>query len=133
MLQKEVARRLASPPGNKEYGILSVYLQAFYDIEYLFSVPPGAFNPPPKVQSGVIRLLRNDTMQLACDEKLFFRVIKTGFNQRRKTLRNALKPLDVELDSPYLDQRAEQLSVADFVALTLLVQEAMALDSESGG
>jgi len=133
MLQKEVARRLASPPGNKEYGILSVYLQAFYDIEYLFSVAPGAFNPPPKVQSGVIRLLRNDTMQLACDEKLFFRVIKTGFNQRRKTLRNALKPLGVELDSPYLDQRAEQLSVADFVALTLLVEEVMALDSDSRG
>ena len=125
MLQKEVARRIASPPGNKEYGILSVLLQAFYDIEYLFSVPPGAFNPPPKVNSGIIRLLRNQTTQLACDEKLFFRVIKTGFNQRRKTLRNALKPLGVELDSPYLDKRAEQLSVEDFVALTNSVEEGM--------
>lgn len=125
MLQKEVARRIASPPGNKEYGILSVLLQAFYDIEYLFSVPPGAFNPPPKVNSGIIRLLRNQTTQLACDEKLFFRVIKTGFNQRRKTLRNALKPFGVELDSPYLDKRAEQLSVEDFVALTNSVEEGM--------
>ncbi|WP_373330735.1 16S rRNA (adenine(1518)-N(6)/adenine(1519)-N(6))-dimethyltransferase RsmA [Salmonirosea aquatica] len=125
MLQKEVARRIASPPGNKEYGILSVFLQAFYDIEYLFSVPPGAFDPPPKVNSGIIRLLRNQTARLDCDEKLFFRVIKTGFNQRRKTLRNALKPLGVELDSPYLDQRAEQLSVEDFVKLTKLVEKAM--------
>lgn len=124
MLQKEVAQRLASPPGNKAYGILSVYLQAFYDIEYLFSVPPTAFDPPPKVQSGVIRLLRNETQQLDCDEKLFFRVIKTGFNQRRKTLRNALKPLNVSIDSPYLDLRAEQLSVKDFVELTKLVAAA---------
>ncbi len=125
MLQKEVAQRLASPPGNKTYGILSVYLQAFYDIEYLFSVPPTAFAPPPKVQSGVIRLLRNETQQLDCDEKLFFRVIKTGFNQRRKTLRNALKPLGVSIDSPYLDLRAEQLNVEDFVALTKLVAAGM--------
>ena len=125
MLQKEVARRIASPPGNKEYGILSVLLQAFYDIEYLFSVPPGAFDPPPKVQSGIIRLLRNRTTHLDCDEKLFFRGIKTGFNQRRKTLRNALKPLGVVLDSPYLDKRAEQLSVEDFVALTKLVEAEM--------
>lgn len=125
MLQKEVAQRLASPPGNKAYGILSVYLQAFYDIEYLFNVPPTAFDPPPKVQSGVIRLLRNQTQQLACDEKLFFRVIKTGFNQRRKTLRNALKPLGVTFNSPYLDLRAEQLSVEDFVALTKLVSAEM--------
>jgi 16S rRNA (adenine1518-N6/adenine1519-N6)-dimethyltransferase len=124
MLQKEVARRIASPPGNKEYGILSVLLQAFYQIDYLFSVPPGAFDPPPKVQSGIIRLRRNTTERLACDEKLFFRVVKTGFNQRRKTLRNALKPLGVLLESPYLDKRAEQLSVDDFVQLTQAVEQA---------
>jgi 16S rRNA (adenine1518-N6/adenine1519-N6)-dimethyltransferase len=83
MLQKEVALRIASPPGNKDYGILSVLLQAFYDIDYLVSVPPGAFDPPPKVQSGVIRLRRNGTERLECDEKMFFRVVKTAFNQRR--------------------------------------------------
>ncbi len=118
MLQKEVAKRIASPPGNKDYGILSVLLQAFYDIEYLFSVPPGAFDPPPKVQSGIIRLVRNKTQQLDCDEKLFTRVVKTGFNQRRKTLRNALKPLGVTFESDYLNKRAEQLGVDDFVKLT---------------
>lgn len=127
MLQKEVARRIASPPGNKEYGILSVLLQAFYEIEYLFSVPPGAFDPPPKVNSGVIRLCRNQTRRLDCDEKLFFRVVKTGFNQRRKTLRNALKPLGVDIESDYLDKRAEQLAVHDFVKLTRSVDEALQL------
>ncbi|TDB65240.1 16S rRNA (adenine(1518)-N(6)/adenine(1519)-N(6))-dimethyltransferase RsmA [Arundinibacter roseus] len=126
MLQKEVARRIASPPGNKEYGILSVLLQAFYDIDYLFSVPPGAFDPPPKVQSGIIRLRRNTTEELACDEALFFRVVKTGFNQRRKTLRNALKPLGVTFESEYLDKRAEQLSVSDFVTLTQSIEAASA-------
>jgi 16S rRNA (adenine1518-N6/adenine1519-N6)-dimethyltransferase len=125
MLQKEVARRIASPPGNKEYGILSVLLQAYYDIEYLFSVPPGAFDPPPKVQSGIIRLLRNDTQALECNESLFFRVVKTGFNQRRKTLRNALKPLGVVFESPYLDKRAEQLGVNDFVSLTRQIEAAV--------
>jgi 16S rRNA (adenine1518-N6/adenine1519-N6)-dimethyltransferase len=122
MLQKEVAQRIASPPGNKDYGILSVLLQAFYDISYLVSVPPGAFDPPPKVQSGVIRLARNSTKALACDQKLFFRVVKTAFNQRRKTLRNALKPIGEFNEHPLLTKRAEQLSVADFVELTLLAE-----------
>lgn len=123
MLQKEVAQRIASPPGNKDYGILSVLLQAFYDIDYLVSVPPGAFDPPPKVQSGVIRLRRNSTPALDCDEKLFFRVVKTAFNQRRKTLRNALKPIGELPDHPLLTKRAEQLSVPQFVELTLLAQD----------
>lgn len=126
MLQKEVAQRIASPPGNKDYGILSVLLQAFYDIDYLVSVPPGAFDPPPKVQSGVIRLRRNAVTALECDEKLFFRVVKTAFNQRRKTLRNALKPVGEIPDHPLLNKRAEQLSVQDFVTLTLLAQNVQA-------
>ena len=120
MFQKEVAQRIASPPGGKEYGILSVFMQAFYTIEYAFSVPPEAFDPPPKVQSGVIRLRRNNVAQLDCDEKRFFQVVKTAFNQRRKTLRNALKPLGVQFEHPLLDLRAERLSVADFVLLTNL-------------
>lgn len=123
MLQKEVAQRIASPPGNKDYGILSVLLQAFYDIEYLFSVPPGAFNPPPKVQSGVIRLKRNKVSQLACSESLFFTLVKVAFNQRRKTLRNALKPLGSIPDNPYMEKRAEQLGVADFVHLVQLAEK----------
>jgi 16S rRNA (adenine1518-N6/adenine1519-N6)-dimethyltransferase len=123
MLQKEVAMRIASPPGNKDYGILSVLLQAFYDIDYLVSVPPGAFDPPPKVQSGVIRLRRNAVERLDCDEKMFFRVVKTAFNQRRKTLRNALKPIGEMPDHPLLTKRAEQLNVAEFVILTQLAQE----------
>lgn len=121
MFQKEVAERCASPAGSKEYGILSVFIQAYYKIEYLFSVKPGTFNPPPKVNSGVIRLSRNATETLDCDEKLFWRVVKGGFNQRRKTLRNALSgtvPKDKMDDHPFFDQRAEQLTVADFVALT---------------
>jgi 16S rRNA (adenine1518-N6/adenine1519-N6)-dimethyltransferase len=122
MLQKEVALRIASPPGNKDYGILSVLLQAFYDIDYLVSVPPGAFDPPPKVQSGVIRLRRNTVERLDCSEKMFFRVVKTAFNQRRKTLRNALKPIGEMPDHPLLTQRAEQLSVAEFVTLTQLAE-----------
>jgi 16S rRNA (adenine1518-N6/adenine1519-N6)-dimethyltransferase len=132
MLQKEVAQRIASPPGNKDYGILSVLLQAFYDIDYLVSVPPGAFDPPPKVQSGVIRLRRNATKKLACDEKLFFRVVKTAFNQRRKTLRNALKPIGQMPEHPLLTKRAEQLSVAEFVVLTQLAENlAQATQSDS--
>lgn len=120
MIQKEVAVRIASPPGNKDYGILSVLLQAFYDIEYLFTVSPGVFTPPPKVNSGVIRLKRNSTQELACDEKLFFAVVKAAFNQRRKTLRNALKAFltDETKGLPILDKRAEQLSVDEFVELT---------------
>jgi 16S rRNA (adenine1518-N6/adenine1519-N6)-dimethyltransferase len=121
MFQKEVAERCASKEGSKEYGILSVLIQAYYDIEYLFSVKPGTFNPPPKVNSGVIRLTRNDTVELPCDEKLFWRTVKGGFNQRRKTLRNALSGTiskDRMDDHPFFDKRAEQLSVADFVTLT---------------
>lgn len=125
MLQKEVAQRIASKEGNKDYGILSVLLQAYYDIEYLFTVPPEVFNPPPKVNSGVIRLVRNQTEKLDCDEKLFKKVVKAGFNMRRKTLRNALKPLNLPaslIENEVLNKRAEQLSVADFVALTKLVE-----------
>lgn len=126
MLQKEVAQRIASPKGNKDYGILSVLLQAYYDIEFLFSVPPGVFNPPPKVNSGVIRLKRNAVEWLGCDEKLFFRVVKQGFATRRKTLRNALKPLGLSAilkEDPILDKRAEQLDVQEFVILTKKLQE----------
>ncbi|MDN3203511.1 16S rRNA (adenine(1518)-N(6)/adenine(1519)-N(6))-dimethyltransferase RsmA [Algoriphagus sediminis] len=126
MLQKEVAERIASPKGNKSYGILSVLLQAFYDIEYLFSVPPHVFDPPPKVNSGVIRLLRNSVEKLDCDEKLFFKVVKGGFGNRRKTLRNSLKSFDLADDlkqHPLMDLRAEQLSVDDFVFLTSQIEK----------
>lgn len=126
MLQKEVARRIASPKGNKDYGILSVLLQAFYDIEYLFSVSPEVFNPPPKVNSGVIRLKRNEVNKLDCDEKLFFRVVKQGFGTRRKTLRNCLKSMGLSESlnqEPIMDKRAEQLDVQEFVALTKKLQE----------
>jgi 16S rRNA (adenine1518-N6/adenine1519-N6)-dimethyltransferase len=121
MLQKEVAQRIAAGPGNKTYGILSVLLQAYYEVEYLFEVPPHVFNPPPKVTSAVLRLKRNDTVTLACDEKLFFRVVKQGFNNRRKTLRNALKTFEMSDEVKALavmDKRAEQLGVPDFVELT---------------
>ncbi|MFQ3214451.1 MAG: 16S rRNA (adenine1518-N6/adenine1519-N6)-dimethyltransferase [Marivirga sp.] len=121
MVQREVGLRIAAGPGSKTYGILSVFLQAFYEVEYLFSVPPEVFNPPPKVTSGVLRLKRNNVEKLDCDEKLFFQTVKQGFNNRRKTLRNALKPLglsDALKELPILDKRAEQLSVADFVELT---------------
>lgn len=124
MLQKEVAKRIASKEGNKDYGILSVLLQAFYDIKYEFTVLPGAFNPPPKVDSGIISLKRNNVEKLDCDERLFFNVVKTGFNQRRKMLRNPLKMLGVKFEHPLLDKRAEQLSVADFIELTKAVMEA---------
>ncbi len=120
MVQKEVAERLVAKPGSKVYGILSVLLQAFYNLEYLFSVGPQVFSPPPKVQSAVIRLKRNDTQWLGVDEELFFKVVKTGFQQRRKTLRNALKSLlpKTKPTPTLLAQRAEQLTVADFVDLT---------------
>ncbi|MEL6607047.1 MAG: 16S rRNA (adenine(1518)-N(6)/adenine(1519)-N(6))-dimethyltransferase RsmA [Bacteroidota bacterium] len=127
MIQQEVAARFVAQPGNKTYGILSVLLQAFYELEYLFSVPPQVFSPPPKVQSAVIRLRRNDTSQLDCDEQLFFRIVKMGFQQRRKTLRNALKSLlspALRMALPLLDQRAEQLSVADYVTLTRAISMA---------
>lgn len=125
MIQQEVAARFVAKPGSKTYGILSVLLQAFYNLEYLFTVGPQVFSPPPKVQSAVIRLRRNNTLQLDCNEKLFFRVVKTGFQQRRKTLRNALKPLlsrASDLPVPFLDQRAEKLSVVDFVTLTKAIE-----------
>ena len=121
MIQKEVADRIAEPPGSKTYGILSVLLQAYYDIEYLFTVKPGVFNPPPKVNSGVIRLKRNNVERLDCDEKLFKQVVKAGFQMRRKTLRNALKPINLPealADDPILNLRAETLSVKQFVDLT---------------
>lgn len=121
MFQKEVAERCASKAGTKDYGILSVLIQAYYNIEYLFTVKPGTFNPPPKVNSGVIRLSRNQTETLPCDEKLFWRVVKGGFNQRRKTLRNALSgtvPKDKMDGHMFFDKRAEQLTVDDFIALT---------------
>lgn len=123
MFQKEVAERIASPPGNKTYGILSVLMQAFYKIEYLFTVHENVFNPPPKVKSAVIRFTRNDSNILNCDEKLFFQVVKTGFNQRRKTLRNALgSKFEIRsLKNEILNKRAEQLSVNDFIELTNLV------------
>ncbi len=125
MLQKEVADRIAEKPGSKTYGILSVLLQAYYDIEYLFKVPPGVFFPPPKVMSAVIRLTRNKRVKLACDEVLFKAVVKQAFQNRRKTLRNALKVLNLPasfLSHPLLDKRAEQLEVEQFVFLTQQVE-----------
>ena len=118
MFQKEVAERIASKPGNKSYGILSVLMQAYYDIEYLFTVDEHVFTPPPKIKSGVIRLRRNKNVRLGCDETLFKTVVKTAFNQRRKTLRNALKPITSKTDLPFLSKRAEELSYPDFVELT---------------
>jgi len=125
MFQKEVAERIASKPGKKAYGILSVLLQAYYDIEYLFTVEPHVFIPPPKVKSAVIRVRRNNVSQINCDDKLFFRVVKTAFNQRRKTLRNALSVFvfnTEKLPTDILTKRAEQLSVEDFINLTNAVK-----------
>jgi 16S rRNA (adenine1518-N6/adenine1519-N6)-dimethyltransferase len=124
MFQREVAKRIAEKPGSKEYGILSVLLQAYYNIEYLFTVNEGVFSPPPKVKSGVIRLKRNQTKQLTCNEELFFKVVKTAFNQRRKTLRNALRIMLTEelLTLEILNKRAEQLSVKDFEELTKTIE-----------
>jgi len=125
MFQKEVAQRIASPHGNKTYGILSVLAQAFYDITYLFTVPASVFNPPPKVESGVIRLTRKEDYSLPCNEALFFRVVKTAFQQRRKTLRNSLKifqlPDNLREDAIF-GQRPEQLSTEQFIELTLKIQ-----------
>lgn len=121
MLQKEVAERIAAPPGSKTYGILSVLLQAWYDIEYLFTVEPHVFVPPPKVKSGVIRVKRNQVQSLGCNEKLFLTIVKTAFNQRRKTLRNGLKSIrftESEKLTQLFTKRSEQLSVADFVFIT---------------
>lgn len=135
MFQKEVAMRLAEKPGSKVYGILSVLLQAYYDIEYLFTVHENAFTPPPKVKSAVIRLTRNQTAKLDCDEALFKKVVKTAFNQRRKTIRNSIRSLfnNNEIRHPLLDKRPEQLSVAQFVELTKFVGENAAADSADHG
>lgn len=126
MLQKEVAERIASKPGKKAYGILSVLLQAWYDVEYLFTVDEKVFDPPPKVKSAVVKLTRNDRKNLDCDEKLFKTVVKTSFNQRRKTLRNSMKPLlgknSEAYTDPLFDKRPEQLSVSDFEKLTTITQ-----------
>ncbi|TVZ16512.1 16S rRNA (adenine(1518)-N(6)/adenine(1519)-N(6))-dimethyltransferase RsmA [Maribacter sp. MAR_2009_72] len=121
MFQKEVAERICAQEGSKTYGILSVLAQAYYDTEYLFTVPPEVFDPPPKVQSGVLRMVRKTNYQLPCDEQLFKRVVKTAFNQRRKTLRNSLKTFTLSdnlKEDTIFDQRPEQLSVVDFIALT---------------
>lgn len=121
MFQKEVAQRICHKEGSKAYGILSVLTQAFYTAEYLFTVPPGVFNPPPKVDSGVLRLTRKENYKLDCDETLFFRVVKTSFNQRRKTLRNSLKSFDLSdklKEDSIFGLRPEQLSVSKFVELT---------------
>ncbi len=128
MFQKEVALRICGTPGNKTYGILSVLTQAFYTAEYLFTVPPTVFNPPPKVDSGVLRLIRKSDCTLPCDEKLFFIVVKTAFGQRRKTLRNSLKTFQLDEETRALaifSQRPEQLNVAEFVELTLMVSKTL--------
>nr|WP_299382756.1 16S rRNA (adenine(1518)-N(6)/adenine(1519)-N(6))-dimethyltransferase RsmA [Allomuricauda sp.] len=121
MFQKEVAQRICEKPGSKTYGILSVLVQAFYEAQYLFSVPPQVFDPPPKVHSGVLCLKRKDDFALPCDEHLFFKVVKAAFNQRRKTIRNSLKSFNLShnlKEDTIFDQRPEQLSVADFIGLT---------------
>lgn len=126
MFQKEVAQRIAEPPGSKAYGILSVFLQAFYDIRYCFTVDEHVFNPPPKVKSGVIQLVRNNRDKLDCNEALFIRVVKTGFNQRRKTLRNSLKSMlnGTTTEDEIFDLRPERLSVDQFVYLTKIIEQA---------
>lgn len=125
MFQKEVAQRICEKEGSKTYGILSVLTQAFYDAEYLFTVKPGVFNPPPKVDSGVLRLKRKKDFSLPCNEKLFYKVVKTGFQQRRKTLRNSLKTLNLSdklKEDSIFDQRPEQLSVSQFISLTQKIE-----------
>lgn len=134
MIQKEVAERIAAAPGSKTYGILSVLIQAWYRVEYLFTVHEHVFNPPPKVKSAVIRMTRNDTRELGCNEKLFKQVVKTTFNQRRKTLRNSIKPI-LGKDSPLtadelFNKRPEQLSVQDFIELTNRVEKALQEQTE---
>lgn len=121
MFQKEVAQRICEKEGNKTYGILSVLVQAFYDAAYLFTVQPQVFDPPPKVQSGVLKLTRKKDFRINCDEKLFYKVVKTAFNQRRKTLRNSLKSFNLSdnfKEDTIFDQRPEQMAVADFISLT---------------
>lgn len=141
MIQHEVALRMASQPGTKAYGILSVLIQAWYDVEYLFMVDETVFNPPPKVKSAVIRMTRNQTQHLGCDEQLFKRVVKTVFNQRRKMLRVSLKQLlpssalaapDSPLaDHPFMTLRPEQLSIPQFVELTNMVEKVLCSDTNS--
>ncbi len=126
MFQKEVAQRICSKEGSKVYGILSVLTQAFYDADYLFTVPPTVFNPPPKVDSGVLRLVRKENYNLSCDESLLFKVVKTAFQQRRKTLRNSLKTFNLSeslREDVIFDKRPEQLSVQEFISLTHLIQK----------
>ena len=126
MFQKEVAQRICAGPGSKTYGILSVLVQAFYEAEYCFTVPPGVFHPPPKVASGVLHLQRKENGQLSCDENLFFRVVKMAFNQRRKTLRNSLKSLQLSdnlKEGAIFDQRPEQLSVPEFISLSKRISD----------
>lgn len=132
MIQHEVALRMASQPGNKQYGILSVLIQAWYDVEYLFTVEPSVFNPPPKVQSAVIRMTRNSVEHLGCDEQLFRRLVKTVFNQRRKMLRVSLRQLFADkmppaafFEHPFMTRRPEQLSIPEFVELTNMVQQVL--------
>jgi 16S rRNA (adenine1518-N6/adenine1519-N6)-dimethyltransferase len=122
MVQKEVAERISAPHGSKTYGILSVLLQTFYTIEYLFTVSEQVFIPPPKVKSAVIRLVRNGRNELPCGEELFFRVVKTSFNQRRKMLRNSLKEICSELPAAFAEKRPEQLSVDDYIGLTCTIE-----------
>ena len=129
MIQKEVAERIAAGPGSKTYGILSILIQAWYKVEYLFTVHEHVFNPPPKVKSAVIRMTRNETKELGCNEKLFKQIVKTTFNQRRKTLRNSISPIlekgnPLSAD-PIFNKRPEQLSVQDFIDLTNRVEEAL--------
>ncbi len=128
MFQKEVAERVAEPPGSKKYGVLSVFLQTYYDIEYCFTVNENVFNPPPKVKSGVIRCFRNERKTLPVDESLYAKVVKATFNQRRKTIKNGLKKIiDVQLlpTHPFLKQRAETLGIEEFIELTRIVEEAL--------
>ena len=129
MIQKEVAERIAAKPGNKTYGILSVMIQAWYNVEYLFTVHEHVFNPPPKVKSAVIRMTRNKTQELGCNEKLFKQIVKTTFNQRRKTLRNSISPIldktNPLSNDPIFNKRPEQLSVEDFIELTNRVENAL--------
>lgn len=130
MIQKEVAERIAAKPGKKTYGILSVLIQAWYHVEYLFTVDEHVFNPPPKVKSAVIRMTRNETQDLGCNEKLFKQIVKTTFNQRRKTLRNSISPILDKANplsaDPIFNKRPEQLSVAEFIELTNRVEQALA-------
>ena len=126
MFQFEVAKRICAPPGSKTYGILSVLVQAFYSAEFLFALSPHHFNPPPKVNSGVIKLTKKNTQFLDCDEKLFFKIVKTSFQQRRKTLRNSLKsfnlPINIKEDAIF-EKRPEALSVDDFILLTNMIAD----------